>query len=124
MYHFRKYHNYVASLYRVGEEYKDLYMERFQQEFIEANEKGELVEEIFTPREWRLVQILLKDRQAYVYEERIHRITVEKEWEVEDLKRELDEIKGSTSYKAGKAVMALPCAVKEAVLRRKRKGEE
>ena len=30
VYSFKRYHNYVASFYRVGEEYKDIYMERFQ----------------------------------------------------------------------------------------------
>ncbi len=123
IYNFKRYHNYVASLYRVGEEYKDLYMERFQQEFIEADEKGELKEKVFTPEEWELVQILLKDRVAYVYEERIYRLGLEKDREIYRLQEKLDNVETSTSYRIGKAVMFLPCAVKEWLLDRKRKKE-
>lgn len=123
IYHFRRYHNYVASFYRVGEEYKDIYLERFQQEFREAEQNGELEASVFTPEEWRLVEILLKDRSAYVYEERIHRLRFEKDQEIERLKRELENVEQSTSYKVGKAVMSLPCAVKEGILRLKRKHE-
>lgn len=123
IYHFRRYHNYVASLYRVGEEYKDIYMERFQREFMEADENGELEASVFTPKEWELVQILLKDRHAYVYEERIYRVGIEKDWEIERLQRELENVENSTSYKVGKAVMFLPCVVKEWILRMKRDHE-
>lgn len=69
------------------------------------------------------MQILLKDARAYVYEERIHRLRFEKDQEIGRLRRELDNLENSTSYKVGKAVMLLPCAVKEAVLRLKRKHE-
>lgn len=123
IYNFRRYHNYVASLYRVGEEYKDMYLERFQKEFIQADRDGELEASVFTPEEWELVQILLKDARAYGYEERIHRLRFEKDQEIGRLRRELDNLENSTSYKVGKAVMLLPCAVKEAVLRLKRKHE-
>lgn len=123
IYNFRRYHNYGASLYRVGEEYKDMYLERFQKEFIQADRDGELEASVFTPEEWELVQILLKDARAYVYEERIHRLRFEKDQEIGRLRRELDNLENSTSYKVGKAVMLLPCAVKEAVLRLKRKHE-
>lgn len=123
IYNFRRYHNYVASFYRVGEEYKEMYLERFQREFLEAEQNGELEASVFTPEEWELVKILLKDRHAYVYEERIHRIRFEKDLEIADLKRELENVEQSTSYKVGKAVMFLPCAVKESILRLKRKHE-
>lgn len=123
IYNFRRYHNYVASFYRVGEEYKEMYLERFQREFLEAEQNGELEASVFTPEEWELVKILLKDRHAYVYEERIHRIRFEKDLEIADLKRQLENVEQSTSYKVGKAVMFLPCAVKESILRLKRKHE-
>lgn len=121
IYNFRRYHNYVASLYRVGEEYKDIYMERFQREFIEADENGELEESVFTPEEWKLVKILLKDRRAYVYDEKLHRLRFEKDQEIGRLQRELENVEHSTTYKVGKAVMFLPCAIKEGILRLKRK---
>lgn len=121
IYNFRRYHNYVASFYRVGEEYKELYLERFQQEFIEANQNGELEESVFTPEEWKLVKMLLKDRHAYAQEEKLHRLRFEKDQEIGRLRRELENVEQSTTYKVGKAVMFLPCAVKEGVLRLKRK---
>lgn len=123
IYNFKRYHNYIASFYRVGEEFKDIYMERFQKEFIEADKNGELEPEIFTPEEWELVKILIKDRHAYVYEERIYRVRIEKDWEIERLQRELKNVENSTSYKVGKAVMFLPCAIKEGILRLKRSHE-
>lgn len=119
VYSFKRYHNYVSSFYRVGEEYKDEYMERFQQEFIEANKNDELKEELFTPEDWKLIQILLKDRTAYVYEERIHRLNYEKEIEIFNLESQIEDIESSTTYKIGKAVMFLPCSIKEWILRKK-----
>ncbi len=121
VYSFKRYHNYVASFYRVGEEYKDIYMERFQKEFIQADKQGELYEEVFTPDEWRLIQILLKDWKAYVYEERIYRLTLEKDGEIDRLNMELENIENSTSFKVGRAVMYLPCALKDLILKAKRK---
>ena len=124
IYNFKRYHNYIAALYRVGEEYRDMYMERFQKEFLEADKNDELEAEVSTPEEWELVKILLRDRHAYVYEERIYRVGIEKDWEIERLQAELENVKGSTSYKVGKAVMCLPCALKEGILRLKRRREE
>lgn len=124
IYYFKCYHNYIASLYRVGEEYKDAYMERFQREFLEADRRGELEEEVFTPEEWELVQVLLEDRQKYVKAERIYRTWIEQKWRIEGLERELNEVRSSTSYRVGKKLMYLPCAMKEALLKAKRRRTE
>ena len=37
----------------------------------------------------------------------------------EDMRRKLDDIKNSTTYKVGKALMYLPCHVKELIKRGK-----
>ena len=112
-YSFKRYHNYVSSYYRIGDEFKEEYMERFQKEFQEAMAARELKEEIFTENEWQLIQILVRNAEAYVYAEQNHRLRIEKNREISRLKKELREVKNSTTFKVGRAIMYLPCALKE-----------
>ena len=72
-------------------------MERFQKEFQEAMAAGELKEEIFTENEWQLIQILVRNAEAYVYAEQNHRLRIEKNREISRLKKELREVKNSTT---------------------------
>ncbi|MDY3918010.1 MAG: glycosyltransferase [Candidatus Limivivens sp.] len=113
MYSFKRFHNYVASYYRIGDEFKEEYLERFQKEFQEAMEAGELREEIFTESEWEMIQILVRNAEAFKYAEQLHRCKIEKGREISRLKKELRDVKTSTTFKVGKAVMFLPCRLKE-----------
>ncbi|MDO5424143.1 MAG: glycosyltransferase [Eubacteriales bacterium] len=113
MFSFKRFHNYIASYYRIGDEFKEEYLERFQKEFQEAWEAGELHQEVFTESEWELVQILVRNAEAFKYAEQLHRYKLDKGREISNLKRELREVKGSTTFKVGKAIMFLPCFLKE-----------
>lgn len=123
VYSFKRYHNYVNSYKRVGEEFKDIYMERFQKEMQEANDLGELKEGCFTEREWKLIQILLENWKAYVWAEKLHCEMLELEAETRRLNEELDLLKHSTTFKVGHAIMAVPCSVKESIKKAKNKHE-
>lgn len=123
VYSFRRYHNYITSYKRIGEEFKELYLKRFQEEMQEADRRGELLEKEFTEREWKLLQILLKNRQAYVWAEMLHCEMLGLEQDNRNLRRELEELKNSTTFKAGKVLMTLPCSVKETIKKAKRKHE-
>lgn len=123
LYSFKRYHNYIVSYKRVGEEFKELYMQRFQQEMQEADDLGELKEEYFTKREWKLIQILLESWKAYVWAEQLHCEMLGLEGENRMLREELEAIKGSTTFKVGHTIMALPCSVKESIKKAKRKNE-
>ena len=106
---FKRFHNYISSYYRIGDEFKDEYLERFQKEFQEADAQGELIQEIFTDREWALIEVLLRNAEAFKYAEQLHR----KNMQISGLKREIKELKESTTFKVGKKIMYVPCMLKE-----------
>ncbi len=110
-YSFRRYHNYINSYHRVGEEYKDMYLERFQKEFKEAYELGELRKENFTEYEWEGIQVLLENALAFKYFMKYD----EKREQYNKMKAKYEDIAGSTSFRIGKSIMALPCKIKDAV---------
>lgn len=111
VYSFRRYHNYVNSYHRVGEEFKELYLERFQEEFQEAMSNGELKKEEFTELEWEGINVLLKDTLAYKYYLQCR----VKDDRIGQLKSEVNNIKTSTTFKVGMIIMGIPCRIKEAL---------
>ena len=119
IYQYKRYYNYVASYYRVGEEYKELYLKRFQKEFREAMAAGELRKDVFTAEEWNLIGILLEDPTTFKYEERIYQVTIEKE-KIQRLCWEIEMIQNSSTFKVGKIVMWIPCELKNLILKVKK----
>ena len=51
--------------------------------------------EIFTDREWALIEVLLRNAEAFKYAEQLHR----KNMQISGLKREIKELKESTTFK-------------------------
>ena len=65
MYYYKKYHSYRFSLQRIGEEYKEEFMDRFSREFRRAMQKGELSESVFSVKEWNDIHILIRNPKEF-----------------------------------------------------------
>lgn len=64
MYWWKKYFNYMFTLNRIDEKYRDEYMQRMRLEFKRAMEKGELNRSVFTELEWHKIQNLINTAHA------------------------------------------------------------
>lgn len=116
MYTLKKFHNYNFTLGRIGDEFKKEYVERISREFKRARDKGELTPEVFRGQEWENLMFMIKDPVGYYtkfcLQSKNERILERK---VEKLEKEVDEIRSSTTFRIGKAIMFLPIAVKKQV---------
>lgn len=65
MYWWKKYFNYIFTLNRIGEQYKKEYLQRMQQEFKRAMQRGELSQEVFTDLEWKKIQSLIHNADGF-----------------------------------------------------------
>ena len=59
VYFVKKYHNYMFTYSRIADEFKEMFLNRFSDEFRKAREAGELDQRVFTENEWnRLNKII------------------------------------------------------------------
>lgn len=65
IYSVKKFHNFNFTMNRIGEEYHMEFLQHFSKEFNEASEKGELKEDYFLPREWKRLQLIMKEPGYY-----------------------------------------------------------
>lgn len=113
MYTWKKFHNYLFTVNRIADHFRMDYIQRMSLEFKRAQQLGEFTKEMFTEFEWKKLTLILEKPEAF-YEQ------YGKEKEPESVsgfvnsraQRELDEIKNSTTFKVGKLIMAVPCAIK------------
>ena len=119
MYSVKKLHNYFATIRRISDEFKEEYIGRISEEFKRAQVKGELKEEVFDEKLWKQLQLLMASPKKFYHEFVIEPQIRANANPDEDMRRELDDIKNSTTYKVGKALMYLPCHVKELIKRGK-----
>ena len=61
IYHLRKFHNYKFNYTRVAPEYKLDFLKVFHDEFKQASENGELDKSLFTEKEWKDLQDIIRD---------------------------------------------------------------
>jgi len=64
-YSVKKYHTYLFTLDRIAWEYKREYLERFSEEFHQAEREGELSQAAFTPQEWGNLHWIMRDPEGY-----------------------------------------------------------
>ena len=119
MYSVKKLHNYFATIRRISDEFKEEYIGRISEEFKRAQVKGELKEEVFDEKLWKQLQLLMASPKKFYHEFVIEPQIRANANPDEDMRRKLDDIKNSTTYKVGKALMYLPCHVKELIKRGK-----
>lgn len=115
MYWMKKFSNYRATIDRIGDEYKEEYVQRFSDEFKHAAEKQELIKEAFNEVEWPVVQHIMNDPGDYYKnvvlkaKPKDNSTNAEK---VKKLEKEIKKIRSSESFKIGKMVTAVPRKVK------------
>lgn len=116
MYWFKKYNNYIGTLWRIGAEHKYEYVMRFSQEFKRGLQKNELKREVFSDMSWSNIQRIVSDPEGF-YEYRVlpaatgqklYERVVELETKNQKLTDEIARIRGSKSFRIGSFIMYIP----------------
>jgi glycosyltransferase involved in cell wall biosynthesis len=120
MYWFKKYHNYMGTLWRIGAEYRQEYVLRFGAELKRAMARGELKKEVFSETAWNNIRSLAEDPQDY-YLTRVHPQTMnqqvfermtELETENRKLREQLAGLRSSETFRVGRLILFLPRRIK------------
>jgi len=61
VYQQKRYHNYIYTLNRIGHEFHKMFLEKFKEDYDLAAENNELDRELFSKRDWDLLQLIIKD---------------------------------------------------------------
>lgn len=128
VYSVKKFHNYVATLNRISEEFKVEYVQRISEEFKRAQIKGELRESDFTQKEWEKMTMLINSPVGYynIYvvagaanvQLRAKLRETKKELkatkkELNKVRKQLRETRSSVTFKVGKFIMFIPYHIKK-----------
>lgn len=121
MYWFKKYHNYMGTLWRIGEEYREEYVNRFSEELKRGIALGEVKKEVFSETAWGHIRSLTEDPGRYylrrVYpksvDEKLFECINELEAQNQKLKNEIARIRSSKSFRLGKMLLYLPIKLKK-----------
>ncbi|SFH06808.1 Glycosyltransferase involved in cell wall bisynthesis [Desulfotomaculum arcticum] len=65
VYQLKKYHNYMFTVDRVGDEFKLMFLYHFSKEFQQSALAGELDRKIFTGNEWETLNRIMEDPEKY-----------------------------------------------------------
>lgn len=120
MYWFKKYHNYMGTLWRIGEEYRREYVVRFSEELRRGMALGEVKREVFSDLAWSHIQGMAEDPERYyvcrVYaksvDERLFERINELELKNQKLKDEIAKVRSSKSFRLGRLLLYLPGKLK------------
>lgn len=109
-YTMKRFHNSVATLRRIANEYKRDYVERFSKEMKRAKALGEIDEELFTAAERDNLHLLMTKPEMYY---RLKALKMNNgpsamNSNFKQVNAELYKIKRSKAYKVGKIIMYLP----------------
>lgn len=116
MYWFKKYHNYMGTLWRIADVYKKEYLLRFCEELKRGIALGELKETTVSKTSWKNIQSMIKDPEQYyltrVYPasmsqkvfERMEELSIENQ----ALRDEIKKIRSSSSFRVGRFLMDIP----------------
>lgn len=125
IYAWKMFHNYLFTIDRISEEFRVEYVTKISREFKEAMQRGEFKKDVFTALEWKKITMILENPEEYLdkyasksgnnlpFQQGGSRFARQ---EADLLRRELDMIKNSTTYKVGKIIMAVPCTLKRKIL--------
>lgn len=128
MYWFKKYHNYMGTLWRIDEKYREEYLMRFSEELKRGIALGDLVREPFSCNAWNNIRSITEDPKKYyltrVYPAGMNQKVFEQmqalETENRKLKEEIASIRRSKTFRLGKILLFLPGRLKRMLRRRKR----
>ena len=113
-YTLKRFHNSVATLRHISNEFKRDYVERFSKEMKRAKELGEMDEELFTAAERDNLHLLINQPAVYY---KLKALPMNNgpssiNNNFKQVKAELDKIKRSKSYRVGKMIMYIPVRLK------------
>ena len=117
-YNYKRYFNYAFTIGRISDEFKREYVERISKEMKRAVELDEVDVNLFTPRTQERFGLLIKDPEGYYQKYALFEGTSEVA-KVRKLERELSEVRKSTRFKVGKALMVLPRSIKRSLKKKK-----
>lgn len=122
-YTLKRFHNSVATLRRISNEFKRDYVERFSKEMKRARDLGEMDEELFTAAERDNLHLLINQPAVYY---KLKALPMNNgpsglNSNFKQVKAELDKIKRSKSYRVGRAIMYIPVRLKKLAKRIYRK---
>lgn len=122
-YTLKRFHNSVATLRRISNEFKKDYVERFSKEMKRAKQMGEIDEELFTAAERDNLHLLINQPLVYYKLKALPMNNGPSTFNnnFKQVKAELDQIKRSKSYRVGKAIMYIPVRLKNLAKRVYRK---
>lgn len=114
-YTLKRFHNSVATLRRIDNSFKEEYVNRFSKEMKRARDLGEMDEELFTAAERDNLNILINKPGVYYKVKALPMNNGSTDYNNNfvTVKKELDKIKRSKSYKVGKAIMYVPVRFKK-----------
>lgn len=110
-YNYKRYFSYTFTIGRISDEFKREYVERISKEMKRAVELDEIDMNVFTSRTQERFGLLIKDPEGYYQKYALFEGTSEAA-KVRRLERELSEVRKSTTFKVGKALMVLPRSIK------------
>lgn len=114
-YTLKRFHNSVATLRRISNEFKKDYVDRFSKEMKRARELGEMDEELFTAAERDNLHLLINQPSVYYKVKALpmNNGSTNINNNFKAVKTELDKIKRSKSYRVGRAIMYIPSKFKK-----------
>ena len=117
-YNYKRYFSYTFTIGRISDEFKREYVERISKEMKRAVELDEIDMNVFTPRTQERFGLLVKDPEGYYQKYALFEGTSEAA-KVRKLEKELSEVRRSTTFKVGKALMLLPRSIKRGLKKNK-----
>ena len=96
-YHFKRYHNYMFTLSRIGDAYKQEYTERIGKELKRARNLMIGLKSVYTA-EQNKIQFLIKDPKAYYWKYVLY----------DGSKLTAEDVKNTVTFKIGAAVVYIP----------------
>ena len=117
-YNYKRYYSYVFTIGRISDEFKKEYVERISKEFRRAFEVDEIDMSVFTPLAQERLSLLVKDPNGYYQKYALFEGTSSTD-RIKQLERELSEVRKSTTFKVGKALLTVPRSIKRKLTKRK-----
>ncbi|MCD8120744.1 MAG: glycosyltransferase [Clostridiales bacterium] len=116
LFYWKKFQNGLFTIDRIGQAFKYEYIQRMGREFKRALQKKEFSQEPFTALEWRKLTMIMEKPDEYytvfvANSDRERKLSAE----LTKTKAELELIKHSTTYKVGRIIMYIPCALKRMI---------
>jgi hypothetical protein len=111
IYWYKKYGNYMNTVYRISEVYRKEYIYRFSQEFKRADQLGELDRSVFDDFQWGRIQLIMNNPDGYcsivlagVDKQKIGAL----ERRIADLEHEFNDMRNSVSFRTGRVLTSIP----------------